>query len=288
MGVKASDCQLDLSLVRRSFSRAAEGYDRVAVVQREMATRLQERLDYVRLCPARVLDAGAGTGQDALALARRYPGAEIVALDWASSMLRQIAAAPPIHRLCGDLACLPLAPVTVDLIYSNAALQWCNHPERFFAEALRVLRPGGLLMFTTFGPDTLRELRAAWAQVDDGPHVSAFIDMHHLGDALVTAGFADPVMDVEQLTLTYEQARDLMRDLKQLGAHNRVVGRRRGLTGKGQLAAMLQAYETFRWQGRLPATYEVIYGHAWAPRQVSARGETCIGLEQMRALLTTP
>jgi malonyl-CoA O-methyltransferase len=132
-----------------------------------------------------------------------------------------------------------------------------------FAEFHRVLRPGGLVHFTTFGPDTLHELRRAFAAVDDRSHVNHFADMHELGDGLVRAGFAEPVLDVDRHVLTYTDALALMRDLKAIGAHNVTSDRPRGLTGRRQLEAMQAAYERERRDGRLPATYEVVYGHAW-------------------------
>ena len=264
---------IDKRAVRRAFDRAAASYDGAAVLQREIGGRLLERLDYVRLQPATVLDLGAGTGLCSQALQRRYRGARVVALDLAEAMLRGIRARNSgLKRLlragpglvCGDLEGLPFADESADLIVSNLALQWCNGVDRAFAEFRRVLRPDGLLMFTTFGPDTLKELRQSWARVDSHPHVSPFIDMHDIGDALLQAGFANPVVDMEMLTLTYTGVRDLMRDLKAIGAHNAARGRVRGLTGKQRLRAMQQAYEDFRDpQGRLPASHEVIYGHAW-------------------------
>jgi malonyl-CoA O-methyltransferase len=166
-------------------------------------------------------------------------------------------------RVCADALRMPLARASVDLIYSNLLLQWCNDPDAVFAEFKRVLRPHGLLTFSTFGPDTLKELRAAWASVDDYTHVNRFLDMHDIGDALVRAGLAEPVLDVERFTLTYEDAMSLMKDLKAIGAHNVTAGRPAGLTGRGRLESMLAAYEQQRTDGRLPATYEVVYGRAW-------------------------
>ena len=151
-----------------------------------------------------------------------------------------------------------------DSIFSNIMLQWCGDPEVVFRECARVLRPGGLLTFTSFGPDTLRELRKAWATADQYTHVNRFIDMHDLGDAMLRAGLAEPVMDVERYTLTYPDVRGLMRDLKAIGAHNVNAGRARGLTGRRALERMTAAYESERRDGRLPATYEVVYGQAWA------------------------
>jgi malonyl-CoA O-methyltransferase len=167
-------------------------------------------------------------------------------------------------RVCADAAQLPFADGSVDLILSNLMLQWCD-PDRVFAEFRRVLCPQGLLCFTTLGPDTLCELRSAWATVDSHTHVNQFIDMHDIGDALVRAGFASPVLDVERYTLTYLDVQKVAADLKDTGAHNSTAGRPRGLTGRGRFAALQAAYEAFRRDGRLPATYEVVFAHAWTP-----------------------
>lgn len=264
---------LDKRRVRASFDRAAADYDRVAVLQREIGARLLERLDYIRLRPTLAVDVGAGTGHLSKALARRYPDAQIIALDLAPNMLRSARRhAGLLARLrgrqtfvCGDAEHLPLTTQSVDLIFSNATLQWCNDLDRVFAEFRRVLKPNGIVLFSTFGPDTLKELRMAWAQADAMQHVGAFIDMHDIGDALLRAGFNDPVMDAEHLTLTYPDVRGLMHELKTLGAHNAAAGRARGLTGKGRLRFMIDAYETLRRDGVLPATFEVVYGLAWGP-----------------------
>lgn len=257
---------IDTTLLRSAFDRAATHYDEAAVLQREVGRRLLERLDLVRLTPGLVLDVGAGTGRATAALARRYPDARVVALDISLGMLR---AARARHSrgwvMCADAHRLPLPNASVDLVFSNLALQWCNDLGQVFGELRRVLRPGGLLTFSSFGPDTLNELRASWAAVDGASHVHAFVDMHNVGDALMHAGFAGPVMDVEYFTLTYEDVPGLMRDLKALGAHNVTAARPRGLTGKGRLRAMIAQYERYRVDGRLPASYEVVYGHAWAP-----------------------
>ncbi|WP_295387541.1 malonyl-ACP O-methyltransferase BioC [uncultured Thiodictyon sp.] len=263
---------IDKARARRAFERAAPGYDAAALLQREIADRLLERLDYVRLEPRRILDLGAGTGYAIDALQRRYRKARVIALDFAHAMLLQARRRGRWWRhplcLCGEAEQLPLADGSVDLIVSNAAFQWCNDLDLAFTECLRVLRPGGLLMFTTFGPDTLKELRLAWSTVDGYSHVSPFPDMHDVGDALVRAHFADPVMDMERLTIIYMQLTELMADLKGIGAHNATGQRPRGLTGPRRLAAVQAAYELERQDdGRLPASYEVVYGHAWAPEQ---------------------
>ncbi|WP_089724028.1 malonyl-ACP O-methyltransferase BioC [Candidatus Thiosymbion oneisti] len=284
---------IDKGAARRSFEQAAAGYDEAAVLQRELADRLLERLDYIRLEPELVLDLGAGTGYAIPGLQKRFGTARILALDFAPAMLRQArdrdrTCGSRLERpdcVCADVEALPLANASVDLIFSNATFQWCNDILGTFGECLRVLRPGGLLLFTTFGPDTLWELRDAWAAVDGYPHVSPFPDMHDVGDALVKARFAAPVMDVERLTVTYGQARDLMRDLKLLGARNASSQRARGLTGRRRLLAVERAYDTHRRDGRLPASYEVVYGHAWAPEQRRLEDATVIPVGTLRDAL---
>jgi len=275
---------IDLARVRRSFGRSARAYDAAAVLQKRVREELLERLEVVRLEPQAVLDLGAGTGHASLALKRRYRSSQVIALDLAEGMLREAGQRQTLlrrfRRVCGQAAALPLREGSVDLVFSNLMLQWCHDPDAVFRECRRVLKPGGLLTFTTFGPDTLVELRRAWAAADERTHVNRFIDMHDLGDALVRSGLVEPVMDVERFTLTYQEVRDLMRDLKAIGAHNANAGRPRGLTGKGALTRMTAAYETFRRDGRLPATYEVVYGQAWCPvstpRPKRAPGEVVV------------
>ncbi|HWP94908.1 MAG TPA: malonyl-ACP O-methyltransferase BioC [Gammaproteobacteria bacterium] len=282
---------LDRVQVRRAFERAARDYDAHAVLQAEVRARLMERLDLVKLGPQRVLDAGCGTGHGAASLARRWRGTRVTALDLAPAMLREARRHRPWFRpvdfVCGTVEALPFADASFDLLFCNLVVQWCNDLDAVFREFRRVLRPHGLLLFSTFGPDTLKELRAAWSEVDGFTHVNRFFDMHDIGDALVRAGFAEPVMDVEHVTLTYGDAYALMRDLKSIGAHNVTAGRPHGLTGKARMRALADAYERFRRDGRLPATYEVVYGTAWAPAEpqgVFAR-DGAIGLESLRASL---
>jgi len=270
---------LDASEIRRAFDRASAGYDASAVLQSEVRAELLDRLKYVRLEPRVVLDAGCGTGHAGRSLLKRYRGSRLIALDLSEGMLQQARRRRPLLRrldpICADAAVLPLPDASVDLIFSNLMLQWCNDLDAVFAEFRRVLAPGGLLSFASFGPDTLHELRDAWRQVDDGVHVSRFIDMHDLGDAMVRAGLAEPVMDVDYFSLTYQDVFGLMRDLKAIGAHNAARGRPRGLTGRGRLRAFAQAYEKYRRDGRLPATWEVVYGQAWggaAPARAKAAG----------------
>lgn len=264
--------RVDKRLARLTFERAVPTYDDAAALQREVGQRMIERLDLIRLRPARILDLGAGTGEFSHALLRRYRKADVVAVDLALGMLRRTRRRGGWLRrpgcVCGDAERLPFAAGSFQFIFSNLMLQWCQELEPVFAELRRVLAPGGLLMFTTFGPDTLTELRASWEAADGYSHVNRFIDMHDVGDALMRTRWAEPVMDAERITVTYREARTLMLDLKHLGAHNITAGRPRGLTGRRRLQRMLQAYEGYRQDGVLPASYEVVYGHAWAPSDV--------------------
>lgn len=263
-----SELPIDKERARQAFSRSADSYDEAAVLQREVSTRMLQRLDLVSLIPKTILDLGCGTGQQTQELMQRYPKARVHALDFALPMLTHARKKGRWLRrpscICGDMEHLPLADNSMDLICSSLAFQWATDPPQLYKECLRILRPGGLLMFTSFGPDTLHELRGAWAAIDSDTHVSPFMDMHDLGDILVNAGYAAPVMDVERIVLTYGCADDLMYDLKSIGANNASPQRARGLTGKARMQAMRDAYESYRINGVLPATYEVVYGHAWA------------------------
>ncbi|MEQ1668645.1 MAG: malonyl-ACP O-methyltransferase BioC [Sulfuriferula sp.] len=264
---------VDKNLVRKAFDKAATTYDVNAILQREIADRMLERLDYIKHQPRTLLDAGTGTGYGAQHLRTRYPDTRIIALDLAESMLKiarpqvglwqKLRGAAPFHAVCGDIDALPLKTSSIDMVWSSLALQWCNDLNVSFAELYRVLAPGGLLMFATFGPDTLKELRAAFAEVDGYTHVNEFVDMHDIGDVLVSAGFNTPVMDMEYITLTYADLKTMLRELKGIGAHNVTSGRSTGLMGRARWTALEAAFERRRKDGRLPATYEVIYGHAW-------------------------
>lgn len=267
---------IDKRQLRRSFERAAATYDAAAILQHEVCERMLERLDYIKVAPTAILDAGSGTGNALSGLLRRFPGKLVIALDIARAMLERARARlrwwqsvpglrPPLHALCGDLEHLPIGNAKIGLIWSNLALQWVNDLPATFKDMHRVLEPGGLLMFSTFGPDTLHELRRAYQGTDASTHVNRFIDMHDIGDMLVNTGFADPVMDMERITLTYDDVRTLMRDLKAIGAHNVTQGRPGTLSGKSRLLKVEQNYESARAEGKLPATFEVVYGHAWKP-----------------------
>jgi malonyl-CoA O-methyltransferase len=269
--------------IRRSFDAAAGTYDDAAFLQREIVRRLDDHLDGIKVAPGLILDAGCGTGFALPLLKARYPDARLLGLDLAHAMAAKARerhgrpagwrkwlspfSSSPISTLCADIESLPLARGCLDMVWSSLALQWMDEPSRAFREANRVLKPGGLFIFATLGPDTLMELRAATADLDGHQHVNRFIDMHDLGDALVHAGFSNPVMEMEHITLTYDALPALLRELKDIGAHTVLEGRRAGLMGKSKWKRLAENYERFRLEGRLPATYEVVYGHAWAGRR---------------------
>jgi malonyl-CoA O-methyltransferase len=263
----ADTFRLDRTRLLESFNRASASYDSAARLQTEVAAELLERVAAFGLAPRVVLDLGSGTGRVTRELQRRYRGALVIALDIAEGMLRAARRHQPLWRpfgrLCADALRLPLKDGSVDLVFSSLMLQWCEPPDAALAEVRRVLTPTGFFAFSTFGPDTLHELRSAWAQADGYNHVNRFLDMHDLGDALMRAGLLEPVLDVDRIELGYPDALTLMRDLKAIGAHNVTAGRPRALAGRARLQRVSAAYEDFRRDGQLPASYEVIYGASW-------------------------
>ncbi|MEO8303840.1 MAG: malonyl-ACP O-methyltransferase BioC [Betaproteobacteria bacterium] len=274
----------DARAVRRHFARSAATYDAAAVLQKEVGARMAERFDVVKVDPTAVLDAGCGTGDAQAELAVRFPSARYVGLDVALPMLdaarvksrRARGALAKVFAtfagnrggrepryVGGDIAALPFAAGSFGLVWSNLALQWVGNLPAALAEIGRVMKVDGLLTFSTFGPDTLKELSAAFAEVDRHAHVSRFTDMHDIGDMLVGAGFADPVMHMEMVTLTYADGLAMMRDLKAIGATNATRARPRALMGRRRFERALASLDAMRRDGRIPATFEVIYGHAW-------------------------
>jgi len=240
-----------------------------------------EHLTPVRIQPTRVLDVGAGTGICARLLSAHYPSARVTSIDCAAPMLRLARARgrrwfSKHSYACGDAESLPVADASIDLLVSSLMLPSCQATDAVLAEFHRVLNPGGLLMFTSLGPDTLRELRGAWRAVDCDVHVHAFIDMHDLGDALLRAGLSDVVMDTERFTGQYRDMSALTTELKQLGVNNAARGRAKGLSTAARLAAVAGQYEKSRRDATLPASFEVVFGHAWRDPQrsveVSAAG----------------
>jgi malonyl-CoA O-methyltransferase len=270
---------IDKARVRASFNRAANTYDAAAVLQKQVREEMLSRLDLVNIAPQAILDAGCGTGHGSFGLQKRFRSAQVYSLDIALNMLQQTQLQRPLLQkilnkqqlLCADIESLPIASNSMDLAWSNLALQWCNDLDAAFTEVARVLQPESLFVFSTFGPDTLKELRAATS--NGHTHVSRFIDMHDIGDALIRAGFSTPVLDVEHYTLTYDDVKGVMKDLKSIGAHNATQGRARGLQGKGFLNKLTQQYEQFRTNNKLPATFEVVYGHAWKAVSMRSAGQ---------------
>jgi malonyl-CoA O-methyltransferase len=267
--------QLDSSRIAHQFGRAAGTYEKHDVLQREVQSLLLDRLDFYLETPQRVVDIGAGTGRGSALLKQRYPKAEVIAIDLALPMLRAAKKhsswRKPFLRVCAEATALPLADHSVDVLHSNLCFQWIDALPPLFAECVRVLKPGGMLVFSSFGPDTLKELRAAWAEADQQAHVGRFLDMHDVGDAVLAAGLRDPVLDVCRYTLTYSEPRKLLQELQGLGATNADRARERGLTGKARYRRMLEAYESMRLDGHIPATWEVVTAHAWGPPQGQAR-----------------
>jgi malonyl-CoA O-methyltransferase len=283
---------LDHAAACRAAVRAARRgpfFDPLGV---EIGRRMLERLDYVKLAPRRILDLG-GDGE---ALRARYPTAQVLAVGdpptgsgvrqrrrW-RVRIRNLFAARRRETLIAPIGRLPIAAGSCDLVWSNLALARTDEPENVLREWSRAAATEGLLMFSSLGPDTLKELRAAFAD-DPRPHVHPFVDMHDLGDMLVAAGFADPVMDMEIVTLTYARIGDLIADLRASGNVNSLAARRRGLTGRRVWDRARRAYMEDARDGRLPASFEVVYGHAWKPRpRVAADGRQIIKFDRATRL----
>ncbi|MDJ0880773.1 MAG: malonyl-ACP O-methyltransferase BioC [Gammaproteobacteria bacterium] len=261
--------RLDKKAIKKSFNRSARSYDKSAVLQAEILNRLLERLQYIKLEPRVVLDLGCGTGQAIRGLKKRYPKAHVLALDMADEMLscarQQYGMFERKWLVNADMEQLPLCNNSVDLVFSNLALQWSNDLHQALNEFKRVGRAGGLLMFTTFGVNTLKEMRHSFMKIDPAtPRVHQFMDMHDIGDMMVAAGLAEPVMDMESLTMKYQTFTDLTADLKAIGATNAESTRSRGLMTAHKLNRLQEAYESIAYiDNHYQATYEVIYGHAW-------------------------
>lgn len=262
--------------IARSFSAAACTYDNAAFVQKEIGKRLLERLDIIKQTPTRILDVGAGTGYITRLIQQKFPKSHLVGLDLAQGMTDYAKGKQPWHLwkhkpfyVCGDTEILPFANHSFDLIYSNFTLQWCFNLNQVFQEFKRVLKPNGMLFFTTLGPQTLFELRQSWRKASQDTHVNDFTDMHDIGDILLNTHFDDPVMDMEIITATYPHVKQILSDLKATGARNMNSSRAKGLRGKKTFKQMIKAYDDFKLQdGSYPVTYEVLYGHAWLKEKV--------------------
>ncbi|MCX4160539.1 MULTISPECIES: methyltransferase domain-containing protein [Paraburkholderia] len=307
---KSSRPAYDSRRLRRIFDRRAATFDDVAFLPREIAQRMRERLDYIKINPASVLDAGCGAGEDLPALRERFPEAPVFGTDLSHAMLgraldhdggdtswRRFLPAS-IGRALGtrgprfaqaDFSALPFAAGAFEFVWSNLALHWHSRPDLVFPEWQRVLKVNGLLMFSTLGPDTLKELRGAYAQVDAAhglgarAHVIDFVDMHDLGDMLVESGFEIPVMDQETLTITYRSPESLLADVRRWGAYPFVRDDASPQAARRLHRALLAALEARRGaDGTIALTFEVIYGHAWkAVPRTTAEGHGIVRLEDI-------
>lgn len=284
---------LNKAQIAKSFNKNASHYDRLALLQKEVAYRLIERLDYIKLQPRTIVELGSATGYCSQLIRQRYPDAEILSIDLALNMLA-IASQQShtnIKFICADAYHLPLPDNSVDLIISNLMLPWCDDFVPLFRECHRVLKPEKLFMFTTLGPDTLKELRLSWAAVDKYPHVNSFVDMHDIGDALVHAQFLDPVMDVENIQLIYPRAELILQDLKMMGSQNLHNNKRLSLLSKIKFKQFITAYEKYQLApDQFPVTCEIIYGHAWSTTiheglSADHAGNVSIPLAQLKRLI---
>lgn len=285
---------IDRRALRRAADRAAQSYDQAAILAAEVGDRLLERLELIRLDPRVVVDVGCGTGRTTEALLKRYRRARTIGTDLALQPLRMSQRRGDWRRrirgVCADAEALPLADGCCDLLFSNLMLYWCPDPRAALAEFNRILRPGGVLMFATLGRDTLKELRDSWRFLEPLAHTLEFSDMHDLGDALLRGGWAQPVMDMEILTVNYPDPAVLLQDLRQTGETNCRTDRRRSLTGPGRLRAMKARYaDVYGHKDRVPATWEIVYGHAWrtggsqTTLQPDGVSEVRIGVDALRA-----
>jgi malonyl-CoA O-methyltransferase len=261
---------IDKKKAAAAFNRAAATYDTHDFLQKEVGSRVLQQLEYLVVDPKNIADLGAGTGRFSGILAKKYKKSKVHLVDFALRMLVR-ARSKRVFKLlsreryiCGDIEALPIADGQMDLVFTSLALQWSSQLQQSAAEIRRVMSPGGLFLFATLGPDTLYELKRAFDSVSLSSHVGNFLDMHEVGDILSANGFSDPVLTTERIVVEYEDVMKLMRDLKGIGASNAALERPKALMGKRRLGAMVKAYDEFRQNNKIPATYEVIIGHAWA------------------------
>lgn len=286
---------LNKQLISKDFSNAADTYDAAAIVQQEICNRAIERLQMLKLEPRTILDIGSGTGKSTRGLQMQFPAAHVISSDVALPMLVQLKQMqPPLQQasstVCCDAEQISIKDGSIDLVFSTSTFQWCEELQQVFAECWRILKPDGVLVFTTFGPDTLKELRQSWAQVDQHIHVHSFMDMHHIGDLLLASRYGDPVVDMEVITIEYQKSQQLLRDLKDTGSRGK-FGRgdvSEGLMGKSKFQKFEAAYEQYRQKnGLLPASYEIIYGYARKPstnnkQTVSSQAEIHIPVSEIK------
>ncbi|MSQ51989.1 MAG: methyltransferase domain-containing protein [Betaproteobacteria bacterium] len=290
----SSKAELDTRAARRAFDHAAGYAGGQWDLADEIARRMAERLDYVRLEPTHIVDAGCGQAPAGI-LVKRFPAALLTGIDSSLGMAMAARAKETLlsrfkramgigsdRIVCGDLCALPIANSSVGMVWSNLALAWASDLGLAFRECHRVLKDGGLLMFSSYGPDTLRELKAAFATVDTRPHVHEFSDMHDLGDRLLVSGFSDPVMDMDKVVYTYAGVAPLVSELRRSGQTNAMLDRRRGLTSRFAWNAMSAAYSRRPDDGRIEATFEIVYGHAWKIGAKARASKSLGGAEKIK------
>ncbi|MFQ5983374.1 MAG: methyltransferase domain-containing protein [Woeseiaceae bacterium] len=265
--------RLEFRDLKRRFDRAAAGFDEVDFVHRKTAQGLLERLEPMLIDATKILDLGSATGSAGRDLRRQFKRSRVIVVDASREMLRKARNKQTwfsrASALQANALMLPLQSGSVDLIFANLLLPWIDDVHTLFTEVARVLREGGLYVFSALGPDSLTELREAWAKVDEEPHINRFTDMHDLGDGLVHAGLRDPVLDTDFLKVSYRDTASLFRDLTLVGGRNSLSGRRKTLTGKTRFRMMERELEARFTGGLLELRLEIIYGHAWGggPRQ---------------------
>lgn len=272
--------------VRQRFDRAAAGFDSVDFVHATTRKGLLARLAPMVVDARHVVDLGAATGSAAPLLAKRFRGAHVVAVDISSDMIRLAKKRRSwfarVSAVQADAHSLPFSDHSVDVVFSNLLLPWIDDPARVFGEIARVLRDNGLFLFSTLGPDSLDELREAWAGSDPDAHVRRFPDMHDIGDAAVRAGLCDPVLDVDRLLVTYRTSSALFADLSAVGARNSLRRRSRSLGGARRFQEMASALDRSRQDGLLSLDLELVYGHCWGPGARSPAGEYRIDATQIQ------
>lgn len=261
---------LEYEAIRKSFNAVAKQYEDNAILQKEVLLRLIERLDDEKkldatLAPAHIVDLGCGTGWAIPEILNLFPDCKLSTLDFSQTMLDEIPKNDSVKSILGDVHDLPFADNSVDIVFSNMLLHWSNEQE-VFAEAMRVLKPDGLLLMSCLGETSLVELKQAWLSVDKKSHVHEFPALHTLGDDLLKKGFSEVVVNAEIITLTYQDVIALMKDIKASGGHNVNENRNKGLMSSSQLTLLTKGYEVFREDNRLPASYEIVYLRAKKPK----------------------
>lgn len=277
---------LDFRHLQRRFDRAASTFDGVDFVHRKTAAGLMDRLGPMLIDAKRILDLGGATGSASRDLGKRFRRSSVIVLDASHEMLRKAGKKRSwfsrVSTLRGNAMALPLQTGCVDLVFSNLLLPWIDDLQAMFVEVARTLKKGGLFVFSALGPESLSELREAWASVDEHQHVNPFADMHDIGDGLVQAGLRDPVLDTDFLNVSYRDTKSLFRDLTLLGARNCLSARAKTLTGKGRFRDMEDRLSCRFKDGLLELRLELVYGHAWGDGPPQPAGEYRIEPTEIR------